>query len=189
MKAGLSLLARTFLVLALVSPVAACLSDGGSVDTGSGGRSGSGGSGNVGSGGGTITCTGSGAPSDASDLATWANVQDVVVNGCHGSDCHVQGEREPIMLGVNAVALSDTALYQKLTTFRTDGLCSNRVLVKPCAPEESAFYLAQAGMCNSSDGGMLPYMPYGCSPIYDNCTPADKLEGIRQWILKGAPRP
>jgi hypothetical protein len=158
MKVGLSLLARVSLVLALVSPVAACLSDG------------------------MMACNGAGG---TSDLATWANVRDVIENGCHGSDCHVQGEREPFLLGVNATSLSDSALYDKLTGFKTDALCGNRVLVKPCAPDQSAFYLAQAHMC----GDNLPYMPYGCSPVYDNCTPADKLEGIRQWIANGAPHP
>jgi hypothetical protein len=62
--------------------------------------------------------------------------------------------------------------------------CGQRLLVKPCAPEESAFYLAQAGLCPD-----VPQMPFGCTPAYDNCTPADKLEGVRQWILKGARKP
>ena len=53
------------------------------------------------------------------------------------------------------------------------------MLVKPCAPEESAFYVAQKGTC-----GDVPQMPFGCLPEFDNCTPADKLEGIRQWIAQ-----
>jgi hypothetical protein len=28
-------------------------------------------------------------------------------------------------------------------------------------------------------------MPFGC---VDQCTPPDYLEGIRQWILNGAPK-
>ena len=58
------------------------------------------------------------------------------------------------------------------------------MLVKPCAPEESAFYLAQMGQC-----GDLAQMPFGCDPKYDNCTPAEKLEGLRQWIANGAHAP
>ena len=127
-----------------------------------------------------ISC---GGASGTSTLATWANVRDVVDNTCFGSDCHVQGERTPTLLGLNSAPRSDADLYDTLTTYTTT-LCGKRALVKPCAPDESAFYLAQAGMC-----GDVPYMPFGCSPAYDNCTPADKLEGIRQWIANGAPRP
>jgi len=85
--------------------------------------------------------------------------------------------------------LSDTDLYTKLTTFKS-ARCMDRVLVKPCAPNESAFYLAQAGLCEGGGGGdgPLPYMPFGCMPIYDNCTAANLLEGVKQWIAKGAPR-
>lgn len=156
---------------------------GGSASGGSssGGSVGSGGSGSGGTGSGGATASGGG--SGTSPLATWANVRDVVENGCHGSDCHVQGEQEPFLLGLNATSLSDTDLYTKLTTFKAD-LCGNRVLVKPGAPDDSAFYLAQAGKC-----GALPQMPFGCKPEYDNCTPMDQLEGIRQWIAAGAAKP
>jgi hypothetical protein len=129
-----------------------------------------------------VACAGS---SGTSALATWANVRDVVDNTCFGSDCHIQGDREPYLLGLSAAPLGDAALYTKLTTYTTTTLCMTRPLVKPCAPDESAFYLAQAGMC----GATLPYMPFGCSPAYQNCTSADKLEGIRQWIANGAPGP
>jgi hypothetical protein len=174
MKASVSLLARTTLFLALFFALAGCP---GAVETGDGGSPGTGG----GSGSGMMACGGTPA---TSDLATWANVRDVVDNTCHGSDCHTTGERQPYMLATGSAPLSDTDLYNKLTTFVAD-LCGNRMLVKPCAPDESAFYLAQAGMC----GGNFPFMPFGCNPAYDNCTPADKLEGIRQWIAKGAPKP
>ena len=63
------------------------------------------------------------------------------------------------------------------------------MLVKPCEPDESAFYRAQAGPCEGVGGMALAQMPFGCMPEYANCTPADKLEGIRQWIANGAPRP
>jgi hypothetical protein len=124
-----------------------------------------------------------GGASGTSALATFANVKDVVNNTCFGSDCHTQGDREPFLLALGAAPLSDADLYKKLTTYKTS-MCGARMLVKPCAPEESAFYLAQAGMC-----GDIPQMPFGCVPAYDNCTPDDKLEGIRQWIANGAPRP
>ena len=124
----------------------------------------------------------------ASTLATWANVRDVV-NTCSGSDCHES--REPIMIG-SPTPLSDAELYTKLTTYVAPQ-CGGRRFVKPCAPDDSAFIRAQTHMCEGLTGTLLgtplPYMPYGCDPMYDNCTPADKLEGIRQWIAIGAPRP
>jgi len=167
MKVCVSFFARAVLVLALLSAVAACP---GTIDPGVGGSSGSG----------VVSC---GGASGTSALATWANLRDVVDNTCFGSDCHVQGERTPTLLGLNSAPLSDADLYKTLTTYTTT-LCGKRALVKPCAPDESALYIAQAGMCSD-----VPYMPFGCSPAYDNCTPADKLEGIRQWIANGAPRP
>jgi len=126
-----------------------------------------------------------GGASGTSTLATWANLRDVVDNSCHGSECHTTGENQPYLLATGAVPLSDTDLYNKLTTYKTTTSCGMKMLVDPCAPDQSALYLAQNGMC----GVGLPYMPFGCSPAYDNCTPADKLEGIRQWIANGAPRP
>jgi len=128
-----------------------------------------------------VSCGGS---SGTSTLATWANVRDVV-DTCSGSDCHES--REPLMVGSGA-PLSDAALYTKLTTYKPVK-CGSRVMVAPCAPTDSAFYRAQAGMCEGAGGTPLPYMPFGCDPAYDNCTPADKLEGVRQWIANGAPHP
>jgi hypothetical protein len=172
MKVCVSFLARAIPVFALLCAVAGCP---GALDPGSVGGAGSSGGGGTG----MVACGGS---SGTSTLATWANVKDVVNNTCFGADCHVQGEQAPTLLGLNAAPLSDTALYSALTTF-TSTMCGQRLLVKPCAPDESAFYLAQAGMC----GAALPYMPFGCSPAYMNCTPDDKLEGIREWIANGAP--
>lgn len=159
----------------------------GSGGSGSGGTA-SGGSGSGGMGtGGSVSASGGAVGSGGGDgmpgLATWANLRDVVDNTCFGSDCHVQGEQEPILLGLSAAPLSDADLYAKLTTYKAD-MCGNRVLVKPGSPDDSAFYLAQAGKC-----GALPQMPFGCTPAYDNCTPMDKLEGIRQWIAAGATKP
>jgi hypothetical protein len=168
MKASVSVLVRTFLVVAMVVPLAACPAGGELPD-----------------GGGPASCGGS---SGTSALATWANVRDVVTT-CSGSDCHET--REPLMIGPTG-DLSDAALYTKLTTFVAP-LCGGRRLVKPCAPDDSAFTRAQAGMCEGLAGNALgtplPYMPFGCEPVNDNCTPADKLEGIRQWIANGAPQP
>jgi len=168
MKGRIAVL-RVFLILAVLGTIGACLPEGGNVDPGVSAM---------------VSCGGS---SGTSALATWANVRDVVdgqiTGGCYGSDCHVQGDREPYLLALQAIPLSDADLYNKLTSYKTV-LCGQRVLVKPCAPDESSFYLAQAGTC-----GDVPQMPFGCVPAYDNCTPADKLEGIRQWIANGAPRP
>jgi len=185
MKVRLPPFARRFVCLALVSHLAASCAGSTDVQVGSGGHSGTGSGGNTGTGG-TVSCA-AGGSSGTSALATWDNVKDVVSGGnpggCYGSDCHIQGDRQPYLLALAAAPLSDADLYNKLTTYKTMK-CGQRLLVKPCAPEESAFYLAQAGRCSD-----LPQMPFGCNPVYQNCTPDDKLEGVRQWILKGAPRP
>jgi len=174
MRVFVSVFCRTFLVLAVLAPIAACLPEGGSLATGAGGSGGSG----------MMSCGGS---SGTSTLATWANVRDVVDNSCFGSDCHRQGEREPILLTTTGT-LSDADLYTKLTTYKPIK-CADRVLVKPCAPDDSSFYRAQNATCEGIGGIALAQMPFGCLPQYENCTPADKLEGIRQWIANGAPRP
>jgi hypothetical protein len=132
-----------------------------------------------------VACGGSSA---TSAKATWANVRDIIapedpIGGCFGSDCHTEGDRQPYLFGLNTTALSDADLYKKLTTYKT-AKCGERLLVKPCAPDESAFYLAQMGLC-----GDVPQMPFGCLPENENCTPADKLEGLRQWIANGAHQP
>jgi len=177
MKVRVSVVCRTFLVVAMLVPLAACPAGGELPPTGTGGTSGTG----------VVSCAGS---SGTSTLATWANVRDVVDNTCAGADCHET--REPLMIGSGA-PLSDTALYTKLTTYVAP-MCGGRMLVKPCAPEDSALYRAQHATtrCEGIAGGLgtpLPYMPFGCDPMYGNCTPEDKLEGIRQWIANGAPRP
>jgi hypothetical protein len=141
-------------------------------------------SGASGTGGAAGACTGT--PS-TSDKATWANLREVVDINCAGADCHATGDREPFMIGT-AGPLSDADLYNKLTTYQATK-CNNRVLVKPCDPDGSALYRAQAGTCEGTAGVMLAYMPFGCRPEYDNCTMPDMLEGIKQWIAKGAPRP
>lgn len=160
MKSCVSFLARTVPVLALLSALTACP---GAVDPGP-----------------AANC---GGASGTSGLATWANVRDVVDNTCHGSDCHTKGERALMLLDTASAPLSDADLYNVLTTYTTTK-CGQRKLVKPCAPDDSAFFLAQAAMC-----GDLPQMPFGCVPAYYNCTPDDKLAGIRQWIAEGAHRP
>jgi len=93
---------------------------------------------------------------------------------CGGSGCHNEGTSP------NLVGISDANLYTLLKTY-VSVFCGNRVLVKPGSPNESAFYLAQTGQC----GDALPQMPLGC---VDDCTPADYLEGVRQWIANGAPQ-
>jgi hypothetical protein len=174
-KGRISIL-RFSLIVAALGTFGACLSEPSIGSPGAGGATGSGGTG-------MMSCAGS---SGTSPLATWANVRDIIEvgqpGGCYGSDCHREGEREPILLAVTG-QLSDAALYDKLTTYKTN-TCGKRVLVKPCAPEESAFYVAQMGTC-----GDLPQMPFGCLPEFENCTAPEKLEGLRQWIANGAPRP
>lgn len=127
--------------------------------TASGGVTGSGGANGFG-----------GAPT--SPLATFTTMREIVNVTCGGGGCH-NDETKPMLV-------DDATLYTTLTTYKA-AKCGNRVLVKPGAPAESAFYLAQAAMC----GATLARMPSGC---VDNCTPPDYLEGIRQWIVAGAPK-
>src|SRR5262245_2170780 len=94
MKACVSFLARTVPVLALLF-VTACP---GAVDPA------------------PVACSGDGG---TSALATWANVRDVVDNGCHGSDCHTKGERALVLLDTASAPLSDADLYKNLTTYTT----------------------------------------------------------------------
>ena len=174
--------AGTSFLLALLAALGGC-APAGELPTGAGGTGGGGGS--MGGMGGMVSC--GGAPA-TSAKANWAGVREVVDLTCQGSDCHTQGDREPILFGI-AGPLSDSDLYTKLTTYKA-ARCADRMLVKPCDPDQSAFYLAQAGLCEGGGGGdgPLPYMPFGCDPKYENCTSAELLEGIRQWIAKGAPR-
>jgi hypothetical protein len=197
------------LVIALLAPLAACQvsggssgSSGGSGGSGNGGIAGgsdSGGSGSGGSGsGGTAGGSGSGGArtggmggggggmggagtggaagtgGSSSELANFATVREIVSVTCGGSDCHQPGGTPPALL------VDDAKLFSTLTTF-VSKKCGNRVLVKKGSPQDSAFYLAQAGLCGDS----LPRMPLGC---VDRCTPTDYLEGIRQWIVNGAPQ-
>ena len=66
---------------------------------------------------------------------------------CGGAGCHNEGQPPNYFPG------NDATLYRTLTEYKVTK-CGGRVLVKPCAPQESAFYLAQTeAMC-----GELPRM-------------------------------
>ena len=135
---------------------------------------GSGGAGRGGSGAGGASALGGTSGAGGSSLANFATIHDIVFTLCGGSGCHQPGDTPPAML------VDDAKLHATLTSFVSQ-LCGNRVLVKPGSPQDSAFYLAQAGECGPS----LPQMPLGC---VDNCTPPNYLEGVRQWIANGAPQ-
>lgn len=115
---------------------------------------------------------GSGAGGGTSHYANFATMSEIVMIKCGGSGCH-SGGTQPTLLGS-----SDAELYTTLTTY-VSKLCGNRLLVKAGSPQDSAFFMAQNGEC----GALMPRMPKGC---VDNCTPADYLEGVRQWISNGA---
>ncbi len=192
MKNRSSLFAAAFVCLAggfaLLVPLGACIppSDGGPGTggtsgggmSGSAGQSGSGG--RAGTGGASVTCGSGGATGGTSVMANWALVREIVIT-CAGADCHA--DREPKLLAP-AGQLSDADLYAKLTS-HTSAKCGNRVLVNPCAPEESAFYLVQRPEA-CGPGTTAKQMPFGCGEGL--CTSADYLEGVRQWIARGAPR-
>lgn len=145
----------------------------GGARVGSGGGGGTGGG--AGRGGGGTGAAGSGAAgATGSAKANFASAREIVTFTCGGAGCH-GGETQPTLVG-----LDDDKLYMTLTSY-VSKLCGNRLLVKAGFPQESAFYLAQADLC----GMTLPQMPFGC---VDNCTPPDYLEGVRQWIVNGAPR-
>ena len=95
---------------------------------------------------------------------------------CGGPGCHNEGQKP------NLFPADDDTLYRTLTEYKVED-CGGRVLVKPCAPEESAFYRSQTDptMCDP-----LPRMPFNCGP--GRCTDPSDLEDIRQWIANGAPR-
>jgi len=170
----ISSLVGTSFIIALLAAFGGCAPTG-TIPTGTGGTGGTG----------MVACGGS---PGTSPKGNWAGVREAVDLSCQGSDCHTQGDREPILFGLTG-PLSDDVLYTKLTTF-VAARCMGRMMVKPCAPDESAFYLAQKGLCEGGGGGdgPLPYMPFGCDPKYDNCTSQELLDGVRDWIAKGAPR-
>lgn len=178
MNSRSSIVSRTFLVLVLFGALGAglvgCLPGGGTLgaDGGAGTGGGSSGSGGASGGAGGNVAACGGAPGST---ANWPAVRDLVQGLCAGADCHENGNREPFMIGVD-----EQILYSTLTTHKVTK-CGDRVLVKPCAPDESSFYLAQQ---ENACGPLLPQMPFGC---VDLCTTTAELEIIRQWILNGAP--
>ncbi len=170
-----------FMFALLVTGVACRVDDRRSIDSGTASAgSGStadgatGGGGGAGTGGSSSTGGATGSGGSSSQYANFATVSQIVQIKCAGSGCH-NGDTPPTMAGIG-----DAKLYTALTTF-VSTLCGNRVLVMPGLPDQSAFYLAQKGLC----GDYLPQMPLGC---VDNCTPADYLDGVQQWIANGAPQ-
>ncbi len=179
MKKRTSILVATFLGLAVVAPLGACMP--GNDGTGTAGTSGGGSSGNAGTAGaaggagaagtGGANCNAGGSTGGSSDLANFDTIRMIVQVQCGGPGCHNDTQTPHLV--------DDANLYTTLTTF-VSTMCGNRLLVNPCSPEESAFYLAQRGQCET-----LERMPKGC---VDLCTPDDYLQGIWQWISNGAPK-
>jgi DNA-directed RNA polymerase subunit RPC12/RpoP len=115
-----------------------------------------------------VTCTDA-----SSSFATFSGMKTVIGFYCGGAGCHNEGQPPPFFPD------NDATLYRTLMEYRVP-TCGGRVLVKPCAPDESAFYRAQLGTCDA-----LPRMPFGCGT--GSCTSDQDLEDVRQWIAKGAP--
>lgn len=161
---GLPVLVRRSALLVVLVGLGACAP---ASNTGFGGSSGQSGA------GGGASCSTGGA-GGSSSFATWSGVKTVIGFYCGGAGCHNEGQAPNYFPG------DDATLYRTLTEYKVTK-CGGRVLVKPCAPQESAFYLAQTeAMC-----GELPRMPFGCGQ--GSCTAAEDLEDVRQWIAKGAP--
>jgi hypothetical protein len=108
--------------------------------------------------------------------ATFGDIKTVIGFYCGGAGCHNETQSP------NLFPNDDAKLYATLTTYKVTK-CGGRVLVKPCAPEDSAFYRAQN---NPTTCETLPQMPFGCGG--GNCTQPDDLEIVRQWIAEGAPK-
>jgi len=132
---------------------------------------GTGGTGGHGSGGVGASCSAAGSSSNG----TFAHVKEVITFYCGGTGCHNAGQEPNLFPG------NDATLYKTLTTYKVSK-CGNRVLVKPCAPDDSAFYRVQTEPTGCSP---LPQMPFGCGQ--GSCTDPDDLDGVRQWIASGAP--
>ena len=165
-------LARTFAFLVVLGGLGAC-AGGLESNPGQGGSSGQ--SGGAGGTAGSASC-GPAATGGSSGVATFSDVKTVVGFYCGGGTCHNSGQTP------NLFPDNDTALYATLTTYKV-AKCGGRVLVKPCAPDDSAFYRAQSDPTTCE---MLPQMPFGCGG--GNCTQPDDLEIVRQWIAAGAPK-
>jgi hypothetical protein len=161
-----SLVAAVAAVVTMFVAAGACSSEPAPM-TGAGGTTGA-----AGGGGGTASCTptgGTGSPGTAIPGPNFATVRNIAASRCGVPGCHVGAMQPP---------LQDTPdFYATLTSYRSSS-CSGFRLVEPCKPEESAFYLAQMGQCPN-----IPRMPLECT---DNCTPADWLEHVRNWIANGA---
>jgi hypothetical protein len=178
MKDRVSVISRTLSILALFAPLAVSTTACAPASMGATGAAGTGGGGGGagGGGGGMASCGGS---SGTSDKANWTWVSGYIQSACAGADCHENGNRQPFMIG-----LDDATLYSNLMTYTATGKCGSRRLINPCFPEESAFYVSQQPSGCGAPPTYTPRMPFGC---VDLCTFPDELEGIRQWILNGAP--
>jgi hypothetical protein len=164
-QSSLSVLVRTFAFVVVLGGVGAC-AGGLDANPGQGGNSGQ-------SGAGGASCAAA-ATGGSTGVATWTDVKTVVGFYCGGTSCHNNGQTP------NLFPDNDTALYTTLTTYKV-AKCGGRVLVKPCAPDDSAFFRAQSDPTKCE---MLPQMPFGCGG--GNCTQPDDLEIVRQWIAAGA---
>jgi hypothetical protein len=158
-QSSLPVLARTFTFLAVLGGLGACA---GGLDADPSGAAGA-------------SCSPA-ATGGSAGSATWTDVKTVVGFYCGGTGCHNNGQMP------NLFPDTDTALYTTLMTYKVTK-CGGRVLVKPCAPDDSAFYRAQSDPTKCE---MLPQMPFGCGG--GNCTQPDDLEIVRQWIAAGAPK-
>ena len=91
----ISSLVGTSFIIALLAAFGGCAPTG-TIPTGTGGTGGTG----------MVACGGS---PGTSPKGNWAGVREVVDLSCQGSDCHTQGDREPILFGLTG-PLSDDVL-------------------------------------------------------------------------------
>jgi hypothetical protein len=158
---------------------------GSSAGNASAGASGSGGGGTAGTGGytGQAGASGSGGASAGAAgtagaagftlTATFDGLATYMQQNCGLPKCHGGAVDGPDLVFVDR-----STLYNILTT-RVVMPCSNRILVVPGKPEESALLMLPNWECTDF------VMPMGC--IEDPCLPEADIATIRAWIAAGAP--
>jgi hypothetical protein len=147
---------------------------------------GKGGSGGSGGGGGTaVACVPTGpTTNDAGIPPTFATVKSAFLGGgaiaaCATAPCHAEGGTEPPP-PETALWLQDVPqLYSRMLAY-TAVQCSNKKLVVPGHPEQSALIDIISGPC-----GAAPRMPYQCTD--DACLPPEYIAALSQWISLCAP--
>lgn len=167
---------------------------GGNDAVGAGGDAATGGAatgGDTGSGGAaTGGDTGNGGVPDPAP--TFANFKTIVeYYDCASSDCHGDNGHNPLNL------VMDDGLYGRLMDpAHLSSMCENLPMITPGNPAQSALFVIMTDGCWTTelkDGMEVPLllrMPAGCTinEFGSSCVEQPYLDGVRDWILAGAPQ-